>query len=66
VGTNIKVFDGALQFPEFGLAGRRISRRGGGTFSPAVSQNPRGKYFVSVFCTDVDMPPRQKTGAAVG
>ena len=31
-----------------------------------ISQNPSGKYFVSVCCTDVNIPQYSPTGAVVG
>ena len=31
-----------------------------------MSQEPSGKYFVSLCCTDVDIKPLGKTGNAVG
>ena len=34
--------------------------------SATVSQEASGKYYVSLCCTDVDIKPLPKTGAAVG
>ena len=35
-------------------------------FVATVSQEPGGKYYVSLCCTDVDIKPFEKTGSAVG
>ena len=67
VGTNIKVLDGAVQLPKLGEVKCRVSRKvEGKVLSATVSQEPSGKYFVSICCTDVDIKPLPKTGAAVG
>lgn len=67
VGTNIKVMDKAVQIPKLGLVKCRISKEvKGRILSATVSQNPSGKYFVSLCCTDVEIEPLPSTGAAVG
>jgi putative transposase len=67
VGANIAVFDKAIKLPKLGLVDCRVSKRiEGRIISATVSQNPSGKYFVSVCCTDVDIYPLPKTGAVVG
>ena len=67
VGTNIKVLDKAVQLPKLGLVKCRISKDvRGRILSAAVSQNPSGKYFVALCCTDVEIEPLPSTGAAVG
>ena len=67
VGTNIKIFDGYVQLPKLGLVKCRVSTQvQGRILSATVSQNPSGKYFVSICCTDVDIEPLPATGAAVG
>ena len=67
VGTNIKIFDGYMQLPKLGLVKCRVSKQvQGRILSATVSQNPSGKYFVSICCTDVDIEPLPATGAAVG
>ena len=44
-----------------------ISRKvEGRILSATVSQNPSGKYFVSLCCTDVEIEPLPKTGAVIG
>ena len=64
---NIKVLDGAVQLPKLGAVKCRISKEVcGRILSATVSQNPSGKYFISLCCTDVEHEPFAKTGAAVG
>ena len=38
----------------------------GRILNATVSQEPGGKYYVSICCTDVDIKPFEKTGNAVG
>lgn len=67
VGTNIKVMDKAIQLPKLGLVKCRVSKEvKGRILSATVSQNPSGKYFVALCCTDVEIEPVPSTGAAVG
>ena len=67
VGTNIKVLDNAVQLPKLGLVKCRISKEvKGRILSATISQNPSGKYFVALCCTDVEMAPLTSTGAVVG
>ena len=67
VGTNIKVLDKAVQLPKLGFVKCQVSKEvKGRILSATVSQNPSGKYFVSLCCTDVDIEQLPSTGAAVG
>ena len=67
VGTNIKVVEKCIQFPKLGLVKCRVSKEvRGRILSATVSQNPSGKYFVSLCCTDVEIAPLPSTGAVVG
>lgn len=67
VGTNIKVLDKAVQLPKLGLVKCRVSKEvKGRILSATVSENPSGKYFVALCCTDVEMEPLPSTGAVVG
>lgn len=67
VGTNIKVLDNAVQLPKLGFVKCQVSKEvKGRILSATVSQNPSGKYFVSLCCTDVDIEQLPSTGAAVG
>ena len=65
--SNIKVLDKAVQLPKLGKVKCRISKEvRGRILSATISQNPSGKYFVALCCTDIAMEPLPKTGAAVG
>ena len=68
VGTNIKLIDGKhIQLPKLGTVRCAISKQiQGRILSATVSRNPSGRYFVAICCTDVDIVPLPKTGAAVG
>ncbi|WP_196037643.1 IS200/IS605 family element RNA-guided endonuclease TnpB [Anaerotruncus colihominis] len=67
VGTNIKVLDKAVQLPKLGKVQCRISKEvKGRILSATVSQNPSGKYFVALCCTDVEIEPLPSTGTIVG
>lgn len=67
VGTNIKVLGKAVQLPKLGLVKCRISKEvKGRILSATVSQNPSGKYFVALCCTDVEIAPLPSTGAIAG
>jgi putative transposase len=66
-GNNIKLLDDAIQLPKLGLVECRVSKHiEGRILSATVSQNPSGKYFVSVCCANVDIPSLPQTGAVVG
>lgn len=65
--ANIKVLDKAVQLPKLGLVKCRISKEvKGRILSATVSQNPGGKYFVALCCTDVEIEPLPSTGAVIG
>lgn len=67
VGANIKVLDKAVQLPKLGLVKCRVSKEvKGRILSATVSQNPSGKYFVALCCTDVEINPLPSTGAVAG
>lgn len=64
---NIKVFENAVQLPKLGRVKCRVSKGvKGRIISATVSQNPSGKYFVSLCCTDVEIEPLSKTGVVIG
>lgn len=66
-GASIKVFDKSVQLPKLGLVRCAVSKQvRGRILSATVSQNPSGKYFVSLCCTDVDIHQMESTGAVVG
>lgn len=67
VGENIKVLDGTIQLPKLGLVKCRVSKEvKGRILSATVSQNPSGKYFVALCCTDLEMETLPTTGAVTG
>lgn len=67
VGTTIKVVGKCVQLPKLGLVKCRVSKEvKGRILSATVSQNPSGKYFVALCCTDVEIDPLPSTGAVVG
>lgn len=64
---NIKIFENAVQLPKVGRVKCRVSKRvKGRIISATVSQNPSGKYFVSLCCTDIENEPLPKTGVVIG
>lgn len=64
---NIKIFENTVQLPKLGRVKCRISKKvKGRILSATVSQNPSGKYFVALCCTDVEIEPLPKTGAVSG
>ena len=63
----IRLLDKAVQLPKLGLVKCHVSREvKGRILSVTVSQNPSGKYFVSLCCTDVAHEPLPSTGKVVG
>ena len=65
--SNISIQDGRVKLPKLGLVKCRVSKEvKGRIISATVSQNPSGKYFVSLCCTDVEIEPLEITGAVVG
>ena len=67
VKTNIRIVGKCVQLPKLGLVKCRISKEiKGRILSATVSQNPSGKYFVALCCTDVEIAPLPSAGAVVG
>ena len=67
VKANIKILDKTVQLPKLGFVKCCVSKKiKGRILSATVSQNPSGKYFVALCCTDVDIEPLSSTGAVVG
>lgn len=67
INGNIQILDKHIKLPKIGLVKCRVSKQvEGRILNVTVSQNPSGKYFVSVCCTDVEMKPLAPTGAVVG
>lgn len=67
VGNNIAIGESFVKLPKLGQVKCRVSKRvEGRILSATISQNPSGKYFVALNCTDVDFAPLPATGAVVG
>ena len=65
--TTIYVDDNHVRLPKLGLVKCRASKKvKGRILSATVSQNPSGKYFVALCCTDVEIDPLPSTGVVVG
>lgn len=65
--SNIAILDRRIRLPKLGLVKCRISKEvKGRILSATVSQNPSGKYFVALCCTDVGIETPPSTGAIVG
>lgn len=61
------MFDGKIKPPKLGYVERRASKDVEGGILPAtVSQEPSGRYFVSVCCRDVETPRYASTNQQVG
>ena len=64
---NIAVIDNMVKLPKLGLVKCSVSRGvNGRILSATVSQTPSRKYYVSIYCSDVEMEPLPKTGAVAG
>lgn len=65
--SNIAIFNSYVRLPKLGLVKCRISKEvRGRILSATVSQNPSGKYFIALCCTDVNIETLPSTGAIVG
>ena len=65
--TQSKVLDNKIQLPKLGLVKCKITKQvKGRILSATISQNPSGKYFVSLCCTDVEIESLSTTGCVVG
>lgn len=64
---NIAIHDGAVKLPKLGWVKAKVSTTvQGRILSATVSIARSGKFFVSLCCTEVDIPQLPSTGAAVG
>ena len=64
---SIRIFENAIQLPKLGRVKCRVSKEvKGRILSATISQNPSGKYFVALCCTDVEIEPLLKTGVVIG
>jgi len=65
--ANIKIINDAVQLPKLGFVECRISKEvKGRILNATVTQNPAGKYFVALCCTDVEIDKLPTTGAVCG
>lgn len=56
-----------IRLPKLGLVKCQVSKEvKGRILSATVSQNPSGKYFVALCCTDVEIEPLPFTGGVIG
>lgn len=63
----ILIGDGTVKLPKLGYVKCRISKNvEGRIISASVSQNPSGKYFVSLCCEGADIQPLPSTDKSVG
>jgi len=66
-GKNIQVLEKHIKLPKLGLVKCAVSKQiEGRILNATISQNPSGKYFVSVCCTDVTQAQYESTGAVIG
>jgi len=64
---NIQVLDKRIKLPKLGTIKSKVSRRlEGRIINATISQEPSGKYFVSICCTEVIKSQGNHTGAIVG
>ena len=64
---NIQVLANKIKLPKLGLVKCKVSKQiEGRILNTTISQNPSGKYFVSVCCTDIEIPQYSSTSAVVG
>lgn len=64
---NIQYCDKHIKLPKLGMVktkNKLIPQ--GRILNATVSQEPSGKYYVSLCCTDVDIKPLEKTGNTIG
>ena len=67
VNNNIQYCDKHIKLPKLGLVktkNKLIPQ--GRILNATISQEPSGKYYVSLCCTDVDIKPLEKTNSSIG
>ena len=67
VNGNIQYYGKHIKLPKLGMVktkNKLIPQ--GRILNATVSQEPSGKYYVSLCCTDVDIQPLEKTGNSIG
>ena len=64
---NIAVLDNHIKLPKLGKVRFRDKQEiQGRILNATISQTPSGKYFVSICCTDIEIPKLQRTDKVVG
>ena len=67
VNGNIQYYDKYIKLPKLGMVKTKNKLvPQGRILNATVSQEPSGKYFVSICCTDVEIEQFDKTGNAIG
>ena len=65
--NNIRVLEKYIKLHKLGLIKCKVSKQiQGRILNATISQNPSGKYFVSICCTDVNIPQYSPTGSVIG
>jgi len=65
--NNIQLIEKHIKLPKLGLVKCKVSKQiSGRILNATISQNPSGKYFVSICCTDVEVPQYPSTSQAIG
>ena len=65
--NNIKYLNKHIQLPKLGLVKTRDKLiPQGRILNATISQEPSGKYYCSLCCTDVDIQPLSETGHSIG
>lgn len=67
INGNIQLYDKAIKIPKLGYLKCKTSiMYKGRILNATISQEPSGKYYVSLCCTDVEIKPLQPTGNLIG
>lgn len=67
IAHSIAVGESKIRLPKLGWVDCRVSKKPDGRIlSATVIQAPSGKYFVSVYCTEVENTPLPQTNSSVG
>ena len=67
VNGNIQYCDKHIKLPKLGIVKTKNKLvPQGRILNATISQEPSGKYFVSLCCTDVDIRPLEKAGCSIG
>ena len=66
-GNNIQYCGRYIKLPKLGFVKIRDKQvPQGRVLNATVSQEPSGKYYVSLCCTDIEVTPFEKTGSVIG